>query len=56
MNYEDFVTQDEKFLRPEELTHLKGDSTKLRSTLNWKPVFTFETMIDEMVEYQLANT
>jgi len=55
MDYEDFVTQDEKFLRPEELTHLKGDSTKLRSTLNWEPDYTFETMIDEMIEYQLAH-
>ena len=54
MNYKDYVTQDQKFLRPEELTDLKGDSTKLRSTLNWSPDYTFETMIDEMVQYQLT--
>jgi len=53
INYEEYVTQDEKFLRPEELTDLKGDSTKLRSTLGWKPTYTFETMLDEMIEHWL---
>ena len=54
LDYNDFITQDKKFLRPEELTDLKGDSTKLRTTLDWKPDYTFETMIDEMVEYWLT--
>ena len=53
MNYEKYVTQDEKFLRPEELTDLKGDSTKLTTTLGWKPTYTFETMLDEMIEHWL---
>jgi len=51
LDYKDHITTDEKFLRPEELTDLKGDSSKLRNTLNWKPEYTFETMIDEMVNY-----
>ena len=50
LNWEDYVTLDPKFLRPEELEDLKGDSTKLR-TLGWEPDYTFETMIDEMIEY-----
>jgi GDPmannose 4,6-dehydratase len=50
LNWKDYVTQDPKFLRPEELKDLKGDSTRLRK-LGWKPDYTFETMIDEMVEY-----
>ena len=54
LDYKDYITTDEKFLRPEELTDLKGDSSKLRNTLNWKPEYTFETMIDEMVEYWLT--
>jgi len=54
LDYNDYITQDKKFLRPEELTDLKGDSTKLRTALDWKPDFTFETMIDEMVEYWLT--
>lgn len=54
LDYKDHITTDEKFLRPEELTDLKGDSSKLRNTLNWKPEYTFETMIDEMIEYWLT--
>ena len=53
LNYLDYVKQDEKFYRPEELRDLKGDSTKLRKTINWKPKYTFETMLDEMIEYWL---
>jgi GDPmannose 4,6-dehydratase len=51
MNYEDYVTQNQIFLRPEELKYLKGDSTKARTILGWKPEYTFEGMLDEMVEY-----
>ena len=50
LNWKDYVTQDPKFLRPEELKDLKGDSTRLRK-LGWEPDYTFETMIDEMIEY-----
>jgi len=53
LDYLDYVKQDEKFYRPEELHDLKGDSTKLRKTINWKPKYTFETMLDEMIEYWL---
>ena len=48
-----YVSQDNKFLRSEELKYLKGDSTKIRETLGWKPIYTFETMLDEMIEYWL---
>jgi len=51
MNYEDYVVQNQIFMRPEELQYLKGDSTKARTVLGWKPEYTFEGMLDEMVEY-----
>lgn len=51
MNYEDYVLQNQIFMRPEELQYLKGDSTKARTVLGWKPEYTFEGMLDEMVEY-----
>jgi GDPmannose 4,6-dehydratase len=53
LNWEDYVTLDPKFLRPEELEDLKGDSTRLRK-LGWEPDYTFETMIDEMIEYWMG--
>ena len=48
-----YVVQDEKYLRPEELNDLKGDSTKLKQLTGWEPTYTFETMLDEMIEYWL---
>ena len=45
------VKTDKKFLRPEELEDLKGDSTKLRNVTNWEPEYTFESMLDEMINY-----
>ena len=53
LNYQNYVVISGKHMRPEELTDLKGDSTKLRSKLSWEPKYTFETMLDEMVEYWL---
>jgi GDP-D-mannose dehydratase len=42
---------DQKYMRPEELTDLKGDSSKARLVLDWVHGYTFETMLDEMVEH-----
>jgi GDPmannose 4,6-dehydratase len=55
LDWKQYIKQDPKFLRPEELTDLKGDSTKLRTTTGWEPEYTFETMIDEMVEYWMET-
>ena len=53
MNYEEYVTQNPKFLRPQELKYLKGDCTKLRSTFKWEPEYSFESLMDEMIEFWL---
>lgn len=53
LNYEDYVVQNQKFLRPEELPYLKGDSTKIRTQLGWKPEYTFEMLMDEMIDHWL---
>jgi GDPmannose 4,6-dehydratase len=50
LDYNQYVIQNQKFLRPEELPYLKGDSTRIRE-LGWKPEYTFESMMDEMIEY-----
>ena len=52
LDYKQYVTQNSKFLRPEELPYLKGDSTRMRE-LGWKPEYTFESMMDEMIDYWL---
>jgi GDPmannose 4,6-dehydratase len=53
LDYKQYVVQNEKFLRPEELPYLKGDSTKIRTELGWTPTYTFESMMDEMIEHWL---
>jgi GDPmannose 4,6-dehydratase len=55
LNYENYVKLDEKFLRPEELNNLKGDSNKLKELTGWSPTYTFETMLDEMIEHWLDH-
>jgi GDPmannose 4,6-dehydratase len=51
LDWELYVKQDEKFLRPEELQNLKGDPSKLINAINWTQDYTFKTMLDEMIEY-----
>ena len=55
LNHEEYVVQNPKFLRPEELKYLRGDSTKLKNTFNWKPEYSFEMLMDEMIEFWLNN-
>lgn len=49
LNYQDYVVQNERYLRPEELPYLKGNSTKIRTQLGWQPEYTLEKIIDEMI-------
>ena len=53
LNYKDYVVQNPKFLRPEELPYLKGDSTKIKTELGWEPTYTFKQMMEEMTEHWL---
>ena len=51
LNYLDYVVTDKKYMRPEELKFLCGDSSEIRKVLNWIPKYTFDKMIDEMIEF-----
>lgn len=51
LNPTDYVKTDKKFERAEELHFLRGDATKAKTVLGWEPKYTFETMLDEMIEY-----
>ena len=51
LDYSQYVVQNKKFLRPEELPYLRGDSSKLRTLLDWAPTYTFEQLMDEMIAY-----
>jgi GDPmannose 4,6-dehydratase len=49
----EFITQDPRFMRAEELKYLRGDCTKIKNVLGWTPEYTFETMMDEMIQHWL---
>jgi GDPmannose 4,6-dehydratase len=51
LDYTKYVTQNPKYMRPEELPYLRGDSTKIRTILGWQPTYTFESLMKEMVDH-----
>ena len=55
LDYKNYVTQDPKFMRPEDIQLLRGDATKLKTTFGWEPEYTFEKLMDEMIEHWVNN-
>jgi GDPmannose 4,6-dehydratase len=56
MNSGDIVVSvDPKYFRPTEVATLLGDSTKARTTLGWKPEYSFDDLVKEMCEYELQR-
>jgi len=55
LNYEDYVIQDPRFLRPTELNDLKGDTSKLEKVIDLKFEYTFDIMLDEMINYWMEK-
>jgi GDPmannose 4,6-dehydratase len=54
LNWEDYVTQDPRFMRPAEVDLLVSDPTKARKTLGWKPKVSFRELIGMMVDADIA--
>ena len=48
-DWEKYVGQDERYMRPADVFYLAGDSTKAREDLGWTPKTSFEEMISKMV-------
>ena len=55
LDYKDYVVQNPTYLRPEELPYLRGDSTKARTILGWKPTYTFDEIMKEMVDHWMKE-
>jgi len=43
---------DKEYLRPTEVNSLKGDSSKARRILGWKPNTSIKSLIKEMIEFE----
>lgn len=44
------IETSQKYFRPNEVPELRGDATKIRDTLGWKPKVNFNQLIDEMIK------
>ncbi len=54
LNWQDYVVQDERFMRPAEVDLLVGDATKARTVLDWQPETSFEELVALMVDAELT--
>ena len=46
----ELIFVDERYFRPAEVEELLGDATKARTELGWKPKYSFDELVREMVE------
>ena len=49
-DYKKFIKINKRYLRPNELYHLRGNANKAKKILKWKATISFEEMIDEMIQ------
>jgi GDPmannose 4,6-dehydratase len=49
----EYVRIDERFMRPAEVDHLIGDSSKAKEKLGWEPRTSFEELVKLMVDSDL---
>ena len=53
LDWQEYVKVDEQFYRPAEVDLLIGDASKARERLGWRPEYTFEGLVREMVREDL---
>ena len=53
LNYKDFIDSDKNLIRSVESDNRIADSTKAQKILNWRPKFSFDELVADMVESDL---
>ena len=53
LDYTQYIEQDPRYMRPDELKYLKGDCSKAKTLFDWDKKYTFETMMNEMTTHWL---
>jgi GDPmannose 4,6-dehydratase len=53
LNWQDYVSVDPSFYRPDEAVQLVGSIDKIQQKLGWQPQYSFEQLIELMVDYDL---
>lgn len=55
LDWKKYVKVDKKFVRPAEVLHLKGDASRAKKELGWKPKVKFKELVNMMVDSDLEN-
>ena len=55
LDWRKHVTLDPKLIRPAEVEHLIGDSSKARARLGWQPLVDFASLVKMMVDADLER-
>ncbi len=55
LDWQKYVRTDPKLLRPAEVNKLRGDATKARDELGWRPEVDFPTLVRKMVDADLER-
>ena len=55
-NWEKYVGQDPRFMRPAEVDVLRGNPEKAKNELGWKPKTSFKELVEKMVSNDLKLT
>ena len=54
-NWEKYIKQDSRYMRPADLHTLKGDYSRAKKILNWEPKVTFKQLIVMMVNEDIKR-
>jgi GDPmannose 4,6-dehydratase len=55
LEYERYVVEDRRFMRPAEVDLLIGDPSKAKRVLGWEPEVSFEELVQRMVRFDLKR-
>ena len=55
LNYQDYVVQDQRFMRLSEVDRLIADPSKAHRELDWSPRVGFKDLVEMMVEADLKQ-
>ncbi|MCJ8281220.1 MAG: GDP-mannose 4,6-dehydratase, partial [Rivularia sp. ALOHA_DT_140] len=55
LSWQDYVSVDPEFYRPDEPVQLIGSIDKIKNQLDWQPEYSFAQLVESMVEYDLKK-
>ncbi|HYA41075.1 MAG TPA: GDP-mannose 4,6-dehydratase [Syntrophobacteraceae bacterium] len=55
LDYRDYVRSDPAYMRPNEIFETRGDSSRARRELGWRPEIKFEELVQILVDWELSS-